>query len=325
MLICGLGASVPGDVMDNEALIARFGLSVTPAWIVERTGILSRHWLEEGRTTSDLATEAAQAALADAGWAPTDVDRLILATVSPDMPSPSTATRVLHKLGARCAAFDLNATCAGFLYGLALSREALLGGCSRVLLVCAEARSRFIRRDDHRAAVLFADGAAALCLERGGSGGLRSVFIGGEGMTMLGAWVPAGGAERPTTLATVDAGLHYLHVEDKREIFHHFLRFVEEAAAAALAAAGLTIDQIDLLVPHQGNARLTEAIGARLGVPPERVVNTIPHHGNVSGASIPLALHDLRAAGRLVPGTRLLLVAAGAGAAYGAAVYEVPA
>ncbi len=318
--ITGIGSAVGSWVLDNPTLIARYGLGVTPAWIVANTGIEARHWLEEGRTTSDLATEAAQAALAAAGVRAEEVDRLILATVSPDMPTPSTATRVLHKLGARCPAFDVSATCAGFLYGLDLGSQAVRCGEERVLVICAEVRSRFINRHDHRASVLFADGAAAVVLEPSDAPGLLSVHIGAEGMDMLGAHVPAGGAERPTSAATLAAGQHHLHVDGRREIFDVFLRLVDEAAHSALARAGLSIADIDLLVSHQGNARLTEAIGRRLGVAADRVVETIAHHGNTSGASIPLALADLHRERRLRPGHTVLLVAAGAGGVFGGAV-----
>lgn len=320
--IAGIGAAVPSEVIDNATLISRYKLNVTPEWIVANTGIHARHWLEEGRTTSDLAADAARAALAHAGVRADQVDRLILATVSPDMPTPSTASRVLLKLGARCPAYDLTATCAGFLYGLEQGSMAVRCGDRRVLVIAAEARSRFINRHDHRAAVLFSDGAAAVVLEPGDAPGVLGMSLGAEGMELLGAYIPAGGAALPTSAATVADGAHWLHVDGRREIFAHFLRLVDASSREALARAGLGIDDIDLLVCHQGNARLTEAIAARLGVPSSKAVDVIAHHGNVSGASIPLALADLHAAGALRPGQVLLLTAAGAGAAFGAVVLK---
>ncbi len=318
--IAGLGASVPSTSEGNAELVARLGLKVTPEWIVRNTGVEARHWLEDGRTTSDLAADAARAALDDAGLRPTDLDRMVLATVSPDFPTPPTSSRVLRKLGARCAAYDLQATCAGFLYALDAGVAAVRNGSERVLVVAAEARSRFIDRSDHRAAVLFSDGAAAVVLTRSDRPGVLGVHLGAEGMEMLGAWIPAGGAELPTSAATVAEGGHHLRVDGRKEIFAHFLRLVEESVASVLARAGHHLDEVDLLVPHQGNARLTEAIADRLGVPRERTANTIGPHGNVSGASIPLALHDLRREGRLRPGDLVLLTAVGAGATFGAAL-----
>jgi 3-oxoacyl-[acyl-carrier-protein] synthase-3 len=321
--ITGVGSATPGWVLDNEALIAHCGLDVSPEWIVSRTGIASRHWLEPERTTSDLAAEAVRAILADAGVAPEEVDRLVFATVSPDLPTPATATRVLAKTGMRCPAFDLAATCAGFLYGLELGAAAIRGGSEKVLVLCAEARSRFIDTTNRRAAVLFADGAAGVLLEPADTPGVLDVVIGAEGMEMLAAYVPAGGAAEPLTPEGLAAGRHQLHVDGRNDIFQHFLRLTQEAVDGVLARTGLTLDDIDLLVPHQGNARLTEAIADLLGMPRERTANTITHHGNVSGASIPLALADLRASGRLQPGQTALLVAVGAGAAFGAAVVRL--
>lgn len=323
--IAGLGSATPSWVLDNEALIAHCGLDKSPEWIVSRTGIESRHWLEPGRTTSDLAAEAAAAILKDAGVAAVDVDRLVLATVSPDLPTPATATRVLAKTGMRCAAFDIAATCAGFLYGLELGAAAVRGGARNVLVLCAEARSRFIDTSNPRAAVLFADGAAGVLLQPADTPGVVDVVLGAEGMEMLGAYVPAGGATEPLTAAGVAAGRHQLHVDGRNEIFQHFLRLTQEAAEGVLARTGLTLDDIDLLIPHQGNARLTEAIADRLGMSRSKTANTITHHGNVSGASIPLALADVRASGRLQPGQTALLVAVGAGAAFGAAVVRLSA
>ncbi|MCB9684419.1 MAG: ketoacyl-ACP synthase III [Alphaproteobacteria bacterium] len=318
--ITGIGAAIPEERIDNPTLIERYGLTVTPEWIERNTGIRSRHWLAEGQTTSDLAAEAALAALRDAGLAPTDIDRLVLATVSPDMPTPPTSTRVLRKIGARCAAYDLAATCTGFLYALDAGAGALRNGARRVLVVCAEARSRFIDKTDHRASVLFSDGAAAVVLERSEEPGVIGVHLLAEGMEMLGAYVPAGGAALPTSPDTLAERLHHLRVDGRREIFDHFLRLVEESVEGVLATSGVSLDQVDLLVPHQGNARLTEAIAHRLGVPWERTLDRIAEHGNVSGASIPLALHDAVRDGTVRPGQLLLLTAVGAGATAGAAL-----
>ncbi len=318
------GCYLPELVLDNDALIQRFGLTINSQWIVARTGIHSRHWLRDGETTSDMCVAAAKQILDRAGVLPSQVDRLILATGSPDYPSPSTATIVARKLGARCAAFDLSAACAGFLYGLDLGMGAITMGAKNVLVIAADARSRYLNPKDRRSLVLFADGAGGALLTPGheNEAGFLSLVIDAEGRERMGAHIPAGGAARPTSQATLDAREHYIQVDGKDEIFDAFVGYTREICARALADAALTWNEIDLFITHQGNALLVDATAKALGLNPEKVVNTVAYHGNTSGATVPIALTESIASGRIQPGSRVLLTAVGAGCTFGAAIYR---
>ena len=319
--ITATGSDTPGQVLDNDELVRRYGLKVDDAWIVERTGIRRRHWLDEGETTSDMAVRAARRCLQQAGIGPAQVDRLIVATISPDVPVPSTATIVARKLGARCMAFDLAAACSGFLYGLGLAAEAVRsGGARRVLVIGADARSRYLDPADHRSMVLFSDGAGCALVEAAAAPGLLGWSADADCSGMNGTHIPAGGAQRPASAQTVAAGEHYLRVDGKAEIFDIFVRLVRESCARALDHAGLGPQDIDLFIPHQGNARLVELSAQALGFAPQRVLNDVALHGNTAGATLAIALDEARRDGRIHAGSRVLLAAAGAGVTCAAAV-----
>jgi 3-oxoacyl-[acyl-carrier-protein] synthase-3 len=318
--ILSTGLYTPEVVIDNEELIRRFNLSVDPAWIEECTGIRSRHWMPPGQTTSDMAVEAARGILEEAGVEPRTLDRIILATISPDYISPATATVLARKLGARCPAFDISAACAGFIYGLDLGAAAIRGGEERVLVLAADARSRFIDTSDVRSVVLFADGAAGALLVPAAEPGVEGVWLGAEGREDMGAHIPAGGAALPTSVETVAAGKHFLQVDSKREIFNLFVTYTREAVEGVLALTGISLDEIDLFITHQGNARMVEEVLADLKIPSERAMNSIALHGNTSGATVPMALAEALRDGRVGPGDRVLLTAVGAGYTFGAAV-----
>jgi 3-oxoacyl-[acyl-carrier-protein] synthase-3 len=320
--ITATGRYTPTWVMDNHELVKRFGLTVDDEWIFSRTGIRSRHWLQPDETTSDLAVRAAQACLAQAGLQPSDVDRLIVATISPDLPSPSTATIVARKLGMRCMAFDLAAACSGFLYGLEMGAGAIQMGAKRVLVIGVDARSRFLNQRDHRSMVLFADGAGCALLEPVQQGGLLSTVCGSLGQEAMGAYIPAGGAQRPATAETVAAGEHFLRVDPKADIFKIFVQLATDVSQQALQRAGLTVQDIDLFITHQGNGPLVELAAQSLGFAPHQVVNEVMHHGNTAGASVAIVLDEIRRAGRIKPGSKVLLNAVGAGITYAAAVHQ---
>lgn len=316
------GKHTPSQVLTNAQLIERFGLTVDSEWIESRTGIRSRHWLADGETTSDMAVAAARQILERAQVDARDLDRIVLATISPDHPSPSTATIVARKLGARCAAFDLSAACAGFLYALDSGAASIARGEQRVLVLAADARSRYVDPTDVRSIVLFADGAAGVLLEPAAKPGLVAVHVGAEGRESMGAHVPAGGAKRPASRATVDAREHFLRVDSRAEIFDLFVRFTREACTAVLARARLSLGDIDLFITHQGNALMVQAVLDDLGLPPERAVKDVAHHGNTSGATVPIALAEALDSGRIRAGSRVLLTAVGAGYTFGAAVHQ---
>jgi 3-oxoacyl-[acyl-carrier-protein] synthase-3 len=316
------GAYTPAQVLTNAELIERFHLTVDAEWIESRTGIRSRHWLSDGETTSDMAVAAARIILERARVKPQDLDRIVLATISPDHPSPSTATIVARKLGARCPAFDLSAACAGFLYGLDLGAASIARGEKLVLVIGADARSRFLDPTDVRSIVLFADGAAGVLLEAASKPGLLAVHLGAEGRENMGAYIPAGGSKRPASAETIEKREHFLRVDSRAEIFELFVRFTREAVEAVLTKAKLTLDDIDLFITHQGNALMVQAVLDDLHLPLERAVKEVAHHGNTSGATVPIALAEALDAGRIKPGAKVLLTAVGAGYTFGAAVVQ---
>lgn len=320
--ITASGRCLPTQVLDNKTLVSRYGLKVDDEWIVQRTGIRSRHWLQPDETTSDIAARAAQDCLARAGVRVDEVDRIILATISPDMPTPSTATIVARKLGARCMAFDVSAACSGFIYGLELAAGAVQMGARKVLVIAADARSRFLDQKDHRSMVLFADGAACVLVEPAPQPGLLSIVCDAEGLTMMGAWIPAGGAQKPTSLETVAAGEHHLRVDLKLDIFDHFVKFACEVSAKAMAQANVSADDIDLFITHQGNGVLVNLVADALGFERGKVVNEVAYHGNTAGASIPIVLDEIWRAGRIKPGSVVLFNAVGAGVTFAAAVHR---
>lgn len=320
--IAATGCYLPPDVLTNRQLIERFSLDVDEAWIESRTGIRQRHWMPPGQTTSDMLVACARSILAEAGLEPRAVERIIVATVSPDHPSPSTATIVARKLGARCAAFDISAACAGFLYGLDLGRGAIATGAGNVLVLAADARSRYIDPRDRRGAVLFSDGAAGALLVPSQSPGLIEVVIGAEGLEHMGAWIPAGGAARPTTPQTVAAGEHYLHVDGFREIFDQFKAFIRESVHGVLERSGHSLSDVDVFITHQGNAFLVREIVADLGLDPARAIDDVARHGNTSGATVPIALAEARASGRIRAGDLVLMASVGAGWTFGAALHR---
>lgn len=320
--IAATGCYLPPDVLTNRELIARLKLDVDEDWIESRTGIRQRHWMPAGQTTSDMLVECARTILAQAGIEPRAVERLIVATVSPDHPSPSTATIVARKLGARCAAFDLSAACTGFLYGLDLARGAIATGAGNVLVLAADARSRYIDRTERRGAVLFADGAAGALVVPSQKAGLIDVLIGAEGLEHMGAWVPAGGAARPTTAETVAKGEHFLRVDAFREIFEQFKAFTREAVHGVLERSGHSLEDVDVFITHQGNSFLVREIVADLGVDPARAIDDVASHGNTSGATVPIALAEARASGRIREGSLVLMTSVGAGWTFGAALHR---
>jgi len=318
--IAGFGGALPERVVTNAELAAR--LDTSDDWIVERTGIRERRIAAEGETASDLAAAAARAALADAGIDPAEVDGIVLATSTPDRTYPATAVAVQAKLGlARGFAFDVAAVCTGFVYALAVADAMIRAGSARTLLVIgAEVNSRILDWQDRGTAVLFGDGAGAVVLRaaagEGGSEapGILSTHLHADGRHEAILYVDGG----PGTTGTVG------HVRMQgREVFRHAVSKLAAVVDEALAANGLAQGDVDWLVPHQANLRIIDAMGRKLGLPPERVVVTVDRHANTSAASIPLALAEAHADGRLRPGQLVLLEAIGGGLTWGAALVRL--
>jgi 3-oxoacyl-[acyl-carrier-protein] synthase-3 len=299
-VIRGWGVAVPDKVVTNDDLSVR--LDTNDAWITERTGIRERRW---GGTTSSLAVEAGQRALDHAGVSPQDIDLVILATTTPDAIVPGTATTVQDQLGIPAGAFDMNAACSGFVYGLVTAAGMLAIGCHRVLLIGSDTLSRITDLDDRKMAVLVGDGAGAVVLEAvPGPGALRSWNLHADGSLRHLLYCDHGG---------------YL-VMDGQEIFRKAVRVVVDSAHQAVADAGLTFDDISLLVPHQANLRIIQAAAQRLHLTEDRLAVVIDRYGNTSSASIPLALVDAIDHGRVHDGDNLLLTGFGGGMTWASAV-----
>jgi 3-oxoacyl-[acyl-carrier-protein] synthase-3 len=320
-VLMGLGACVPPRVVTNAEL-AQGGLDTTAQWIRTRTGIEQRHVADRGTATSDLAVEAGARALKSAGAG--EVDAVVVATSTPDRVCPSTAPEVASRLGlGNVAAFDVNGVCAGFVYGLVTASGLIATGTAdRVLLIGSEVFTRIVDPKDRATAVLFGDGAGAVVLRAGNPDELGAVGpfdLGSDGDLADILSVPAGGSRRPASAETVAERAHYLRMDGKEVYRHAVLRMVA-SSRRVLERAGLTVDDVDRLVGHQANARILDAVGSRLGVPPERRVLNVARYGNTSAASIPLALTDAGAQ----PGERLLLTAFGAGVSWGSTLLTWP-
>ena len=311
--ILGLGAYLPARVVTNDDLAQH--LDTSDEWIRSRTGIGERHYAAPEEATSDLAIAAARAALADAGLTADAIDVVIVATTTPDHPVPGTAPTVAHALGLTCAAFDVNAACTGFVYGLQVAGGLAMGGAT-VLLIGAETLTRYIDPNDRSIAVLFGDGAGAVVLAPDPAGELGPFDLGADGSDPSMLWMRAGGSREPFDPV--------LHADPSSrinmrggDVYRHAVARMTASSLAVLATAGIGVADVDLLVGHQANKRILDAVVERLGLDPARSHLTVDRHGNTSAASIPLALADARATGRLQPGARVLLTAFGGGLTWG--------
>ena len=322
-VITGWGMYAPSRVMTNAELADM--VETSDEWIVSRTGIHERRIAADDETTTTLSVHAARDALAVAGVDPADVDLVIVGTCSPDYPLPATAVLVATELGAhRAAGFDLQAACSGFLYALATGTGFIRAGMYRnVLVIGVEVLSRFIDWTDRNTCVLFGDGAGAVLLSATDrpDGGLMGFDLYSDGTGCEAIIVPAGGSKNPASVDTVAANQHYIHMLG-REVYRYATRQLADSASAALERAGLRVDQIDQFVFHQANLRIIESVQKLLHIPEEKTFVNIEKYGNTSAASVPMALVEAVAAGRIKPGDRILMVAFGAGYTAGAAVVE---
>ena len=316
--IAGFGTYAPQKVLTNAELEEI--LDTNDEWITERTGIKQRRIVANDECTSTMAIEAAADAIKDAGLTPDDIDLLVMATTTPDQLVPAASAFVSDGLGLRCGSFDLNAACAGFAYGLVIGSSMIAIGHRNVLVVGAETISRFINYADRGTAILFGDGAGAAVLTRSnGDAGLLGWDLGCDGSAAHLIEIPVGGSRVPASPETVAGTDHQLHMQGN-EVFRKAVRAVESSALAALANAGVAAADIDLFVPHQANVRIVEAVIQRIGIPIERTVINISKYGNTSAASIPLAIGDALAEGRIRDGDLILLSGFGAGMTWASAV-----
>lgn len=319
--LIGFGHCLPKKILTNDDLSNM--VETSDEWIRTRTGICTRHIAEKDETTSMIASQAVESALKNAGLVPQDVDLLIVATVTPDNTTPSTATKIAGKLGFKAGvpAFDISAACSGFVYALTLADNMIrLGQVKTAVIVGAECVSKIVDWTDRNTCVLFGDGAGAAVLRAcEGKGtaedtGVLSTCIYADG-GQYDHLKSTGGVSTTQTAGFVQM--------DGKEVFKHAVISLSEAAETALERAGIEKSQIDWLVPHQANIRIIESVGERLGLPSEKVIVAVDHHGNTSAASIPLAISENIEAGRLHKGDVLVLTAMGAGFTWGGAVIRL--
>ena len=312
--IVGLGSYAPSQVMTNDDLSKK--VDTSDEWIVSRTGIRERRFASDAEATSDMATEAARRAMADAGVGPEDIDLLVIATITPDMAFPSTACLTQAKLGLkRVCSFDLEAACSGFLYALDVA-DALLKtrGYRRALVIGAEKLSSIMDWDDRATCVLFGDGAGAAVLATGDldGGELLGFFSEADGSNPSLLCQPGGGSAQPTTENSFRERQHFLKMNGK-EIFKVAVRLMERAAHELLKRHDLTPADLACVIPHQANARIVESLAQRLELPMDRFFCNLDRYGNTSAASIPIALNEARDDWGFANGDHVLMVAFGAG------------
>jgi 3-oxoacyl-[acyl-carrier-protein] synthase-3 len=317
--IAGIGSYVPERVLTNAGLERM--VATSDEWIVERTGIRERRIAAQGQACSDLGARAADRALKDAGITAADVDLILVATCTGDSPLPSTACLIQQRLGAsRAAACDLSAACTGFIYALAVGDAYVKTGARHVLVVGAEVMSAIMDWTDRSTCVLFGDGAGAVVLAPSpGEAGILSSHLHSDGNLWDLICVPGGGSRNPPSEKMVTEGLQYLKMKGS-ETFKVAVKTLEDAAREALAANHLTVQDVDVYVPHQANIRIIKAVAQRLGLPMDKVVVNIDRYGNTSAASIPLALDEAVKAGRIRPGSLVLIEAFGGGLTWASSV-----
>lgn len=318
--ILGTGKYVPERRLTNRDLEQM--VDTNDEWIVTRTGIRERRIADEAEATSDLAYEASVKALAAAGLTADQIDLIIVATITPDMFFPSTACLLQERLGAKqAAAFDLSAACSGFIYGLAAANGFIQSGLyRRILVVGAETLSRITDYTDRNTCILFGDGAGAVVVGEVPEGrGFQSFVLGADGSGGDLLRICGGGSRMPSNAQTVADKRHYLEMNG-RDVFKFAVRVMGSAAEEALAKAGLGKQDIDLLVPHQANIRIVHSALERLGLPEDKAMVNLDRYGNVSAASIPLALAEAVEEGRAKAGDRLVLVGFGGGLTWGSTV-----
>lgn len=318
--IVGTGHYLPQQVRTNHDL-EQF-MDTTDAWIRQRTGIGQRHLAAPEEATSDLATQACRAAMADAGLGPDDIDLLICCTTTPDHLFPATACLVQHQLGLpRAGAYDVNAACSGFIYGIATANAFIRAGVYRtVLVVGAEKVTNRLNWSQRETAVLFGDGAGAVVLQAtDGEFGVLNTFLASDGGEADLLMLPGGGSRTPPTPENIGTPVHDFQMKGP-ELFKRAVGAFGQAVQHALDTGGISVDALDLLVPHQANARIIKAAARRLDIPDEKVFLNIEHVANTTAASIPIALDEARRLGAIQEGSMVVLASFGAGLTWASAL-----
>jgi 3-oxoacyl-[acyl-carrier-protein] synthase-3 len=322
VVIAGVGSYAPERILTNQDLSKI--VDTSDEWIQTRSGIRERRIAADNEACSDLAVKAAASALADAKMSASDIDLLIVATATPDMPLPSTACIVQHKLGvpAHATCFDIAAACSGFLYALEIAYGQLLTNrYKRALIIGAEKLSSVVDWTDRTTCVLFGDAAGAAVLTKVDQTGIGIIGsdLGADGEFVDNLYIPSGGSRCPASSKTVEKREHFIRMNG-REVFKTAVRVMETVAREMMEQYKVTPDQISLVIPHQANIRIIEALAGNLGMPMDKFFVNLDRYGNTSSATIPLALDEARRSGRIKPGDLTLMVAFGAGLTYGAAL-----
>lgn len=319
--ILGLGCYLPDKRLTNKDLEKT--VDTSDEWITTRTGIKERRIAPEDMAASDLGVKAATAAIRDAGLKPEDIDLIITATITPDMFFPATACIIQDKIGAKgAAAFDINAACSGFVFGINIASQFInTGTYKNILVIGTEKLSSIVDWKDRSTCVLFGDGAGACVVGRSGNRKIVSTFMGADGSGGHLLMVPAGGSRLPATAETVKKRLHFLKMEGN-EVFKIAVRIMADAANRAIKNIGLECSDIDLLIPHQANTRILMAVAKRMGLPEEKIFMNIAKYGNMSAASTAVALVEAGGKGMIEKGNNIVLVAFGGGLTYGATVIK---
>ncbi len=322
--IAGIGACVPDRILTNDDLAQR--LDTSDEWIRQRTGIRERRIASPGETTLTFATGAARAALDDAGLTPTDIDLIIVATITPEHPLPATACELQAALGCRhVPAFDMLAACSGFVWAFsAAAQHVQTGMATNVLVVGSELLTAIADPEDRATCVLFGDGAGA-AIVRAATDPQREILAarsGADGQRGMTICIPAGGAAEPASQKTINERMHYMRMAG-REVYKFAVTTMHSIMVDTAADAGVSLDDVALIIPHQSNLRIIESACARAGVPLDRVLINIDRYGNTSAASVPLALHEAWTTGRIKRGDLVMMVAFGAGLTWGSVLLRI--
>ena len=318
--ITGIGSYLPNKILTNYDLEKM--VDTSNDWIVQRTGIKERRIVENGATTSDLATQASLRAIEDAGVSPEDLDMIITSTITPDHIFPSTSCYIQQKIGAtRACAFDILAACAGFIYAMSVGESFVNSGAMKtVLVVGAECLSKITDYTDRTTCVLFGDGAGAVVIQKSpAKHEILSTNLAADGSEADVLIMPGGGAKNPASLESVQQRMHYIQFRGK-EVFKLAINNITNLIIETTKKNGLTLDDIDLIIPHQSNLRIIEATMEKLGLPMEKAFVNIDKYGNTSSASVPIAIDEARKEGRLRKGDIVMLVAFGGGLTWGSSL-----
>lgn len=320
-VIRGCGMYVPERVLTNQELETM--VDTSDEWITSRTGIRERRIAAPHESTSSMAEIASRQAIQRAGLAASDIDLVIVGTATPDYQFPATACLLQDALGIRGGAFDLEAGCSSFMYGLSMAASSVASGMARHVLVAgSETLSRILDWTDRSTCVLFGDGAGAVVVSAATTPGQDPAWVlGSDGSGGMALYLPAGGSRLPASEKTLEDGLHFVRMAGP-EVFRFATRVVGEALEQVMARAGLGVEDINLCIPHQANTRIIDAAMRRVGIPADKVMVNIDRYGNTSSASIPIALCEAEAEGRLAPGDTVAMVGFGAGLTWGAGLME---